>query len=600
MALFKRIMAVIKEELFEKKPEKKKNENSPPVTGGYNSKNTHNTRRSAEVRNGQSRKTESASSKVRKTAGNPQPQKNNGQKTAGKNQSGGATATKSGRQVVQKANEQNAKAGSLNTPKKNGVQAKNAAKPRALPNNVQHAYREAIKTAKKDGTYPAVLAYRNAFKLILEYVCKSRNINAKGKSEKWIIDAVCEKLGLSSKQKNRIIQLNDALFDDSLYEDQEKRITEIQVRMNLLVTCVKSGAGVKSVSADDEGLKKNKRSFKAREFVKNGKVYDINKEHPDINKHLNCARERQSEKNFQSALYEIRMALEVIVGALGKKLSVRLDETDKLEDRIIKLGKSHRLSEEQVQILHSARKLGNKGSHHNESVKVPGESHVTCAFADIKKAVGMFVSFMSENRNEKNQPLFMSNEYYNPQRKYHGRWSRCFTYGELMMIDDFVELKQRGENGDVQAMLDIASGFLESPICWTNESLIYLKRYTSNPDPCDARYYYWVLKACETAYKDWVNGRDLPLRYIANALLESIKFIRHHNLKYRKATPQQRQQDQFTMVEKNLFGSFEGMNSQQKYIEMLLAMMNEYKEQNLFAPVHQETTAEKVQLLKVK
>lgn len=173
------------------------------------------------------------------------------------------------------------------------------------------------------------------------------------------------------------------------------------------------------------------------------------------------------------------------------------------------------------------------------------------------------------------------------------------------MIDDYVMLKEKADKGDIQAMLDIASGFFENPICWTNESLIYLKKYREPlyyPDPCDARYYYWILRACYTAYFDWKDGKPLPLRYLANTLLEGIKFIYMHKRRLEKLTSRQivnRSSDQFSQA-RSLFGEFPDYYSYQEwYIEMLTAMMKEYAGKNLFANVHKEKTVQDVEMWKI-
>ncbi len=564
MALIKRIMEVIKEELFDNKSKTKKGEkNGYYYSERYGSVNNSKSAPKAEKKEQVTQKQRPASVKpsspAKKTTGN-RPQGN-----------------------------------------KQKVQKKQAVKSVRLPVETQKIYKDAQKFARNGELDKAFEIYKKTFRHVLSFACEELKIGYADKSLKWMVKRVCEELKATNKQSTKIHLLLSTFQETTEYKDAQSRIEAVRVNMNLFVNFVLIGFNAeqnknKGKASAKNQPKANNLSFKARERGNKGEAFDVNKRYPKIKLHLGNAKLRNGEQNYESALYEIRMALEVVVKELGRNLSVHFEERESLEDKINKLGTAGRLSQTQTELLHSARRSGNKGSH--DKSWTPGKSDVSKGFDEIKKVIEMFKTYMEKGETTENAPLSGTNEYYSTKRKYNGRWAKCFTYGELMMIEDFVRLKEKADNGDIQAMIDIASGFLENPICWTNESLICLKCYKNNPDPCDARYYYWILRACEAAYVAWRAGKDLPLRYLANVLLEGVKFIYWHRLRYKNVNRSVTQQDQFAGVEKNLFGKFVGLHNQENYLNMLVVMMKEYKPSNLFAPVHKETTVEQIQALK--
>jgi len=624
MALIKRIMSVIKEELFENKNKTVANKQPKiPIenTGTFvrqaretqvlneekitkqkvfvktttknNDKNTGTAKAKSE-KNPQSagkkssQKTVVAKKTATKTTGNSKGTKNTGAHGGGSEKS------------------------ELSVPKSLIARCKR------LPFNLGEELMTVKKWVDAGNAEEALGAYNALLSSAMDEMYSILRINNNNGTKRGRMREICSNLNFASKKSKYYADLVRAVEKRGDFANMQPHELFVSIGQKitsfldlLLLTAEKYGRVYNEhFDASKAGRKKNvnteaKLSFKARESVAKGKKFNMDKEFPKIKTYLDSARKNRGNHKFYAALHDVRMALEVMVKAMCRKLSVSISEKEKLYDMITKLENSGKLSGGQIKILGDVRWLGNLGSHDDDK-REPAESDVAKAFDKMNTVKKMFATFMEDRGAADNAPLFGTNEYYSPQRKYYGRWSHCFIYGELMMIDDYVQLKKRADEGDVEAMIDIASGFLENTICWTEESLIWMRKYKDSryyPDPCDARYYYWILKACNAAYEDWRRGKKLPLRYLANVLLEGIKFIYMHGERYRNNSPEQianRKSDQFVQAV-TLFGDSMNIGDvQHKYIEMLTAMMTEYEEHNLFAAVHREKTIKDVQEWKIK
>ncbi len=491
-----------------------------------------------------------------------------------------------------------------------------------LPKKLGDALVKASESAGKGEFEETLRTYNEALTLALDEFCLMLKIDGKNMRNRQRMHLVVQNLKLSKKQSQCFAELAMAIERRGKFTALKKAELFLTIHKKmipfvdlLIATAEKNNREYAKLPGENNAGKKTKTntntksngfglSFKARETVIKGEPFDIDKEYPKVKSYLDDARDDYEKQKFYKALHNIRMSLEVMVKALCRKLWVPYENREALESMINKLDETGKFSAGQKKVLSDAKWFGNMGSHDNDEKEV-SESDATKGFAEIKKVKAMFITFMTDEQSIRNAPVFGTNEYYSPQRKYYGRWTHCFDYASLMMIDDYVMLKEKAEKGDIQAMLDIASGFLESSICWTEESLIYLKKYRDplyHPDPCDARYYCWILWACYTAYKDWKAGKPLPLRYLANALLEGIKFIKMHQVYKANLTSRQIvncHDDQYAGTGK-LFGLHaEYASCQDDFIKMLTAMMKEYDGKNLFAVVHKEKTIQDVEQWRV-
>ncbi len=332
-------------------------------------------------------------------------------------------------------------------------------------------------------------------------------------------------------------------------------------------------------------------SFKKLAKKKSGSSYDIKNEYPDLFENIANARQWLREGKYSGALNALRTALEVITLNICKKYNMSVgDET--LENKIDLIVKVSGLSKAQKDILHKVRILGNQGSHYNENA-IANANDVQKCLSLVEQAANLFENIMADGNVRGNLPAY-DPDYYMGSRKYYGRWYNCFTVQELMMNKDYVVLSRAAQNGDVEAMLNIANVFLPSKINWDiSNSLINgpaSSMYFQSPDTYDARYYYWILKACCIAYENWKAQKPVPLTYIATALLEAIKFsVYHKNAEKAFSTIPEANQYRHALL---LFGGnlFYGEEYIKKYAQMLIALLNEFPQNaegaSVISPVH--------------
>lgn len=247
------------------------------------------------------------------------------------------------------------------------------------------------------------------------------------------------------------------------------------------------------------------------------------------------ARKRLEQGEVEDTLFAARRSLESAVKEFCQKCGLGTSDDNRettLLNMIDSLQEAAILTREEVGIFHRLRKLCNKGVHVGEVA--PDMNDAQMAVDLLDKGLEILrekdnETVFAQTRAENNTPM-SDPDYYAAGRRYRGMWSNCYTREELMAIPDYVKLKRRADQGDVAAMLDIAIGFLAKEPLWSNNQLVCMPPYRYRDEKIDsrnaydARYYYWILKACETAVKCQKNGTDYPKKYIATALLEAIKF----------------------------------------------------------------------------
>lgn len=97
---------------------------------------------------------------------------------------------------------------------------------------------------------------------------------------------------------------------------------------------------------------------------------------------------------------------------------------------------------------------------------------------------------------KKNNNVPMRNpDYYSPNRRYYGMWYNCYTKPDLMRIPEYVDLKNKANKGDIQAMLDIAVGFLPKQIQWGAFQSVCVS-YDYFRGCCDAKVYFLIITIC--------------------------------------------------------------------------------------------------------
>lgn len=339
--------------------------------------------------------------------------------------------------------------------------------------------------------------------------------------------------------------------------------------------------------------KTDKLSFRARETHVQQRLQHLDTE--EILQKLKMAAEYIEKKNADDSLVNIRRALEIMASRLCEKYTI-LQEGLTLENKIDALRSPVPLTQGQANTFHKARQLSNRGTHYSDRPATLSEAQE--AYALTKQVLEMFTAIMRRGKKAApaaNVPL-RNPDYYSQNRKYYGRWYSCNTRQALSMNSDFMKLQAEAERGNVQAMLDIAIGFLPTHILWSEVSLIKHPDNSRFRDPYDARYYYWITRACDTAYEDWKAGKNLPLPYLATALLEGLKFYVYYAYHRRHPGRESAAQDnQYAQVTQYMFGKFRG--SEEMFADMLLAMMREYAPENLICTAHDERTEAYVKFL---
>ena len=342
---------------------------------------------------------------------------------------------------------------------------------------------------------------------------------------------------------------------------------------------------------------KKRPSFKAMEKNSQNTALDLKTEYPELVGFIETAQKRSADGEYEDALHSLRNALEFMVNTLCQKYTIKVNPNTNLLEKIDLIAAAAVISDAQRDILHRARKLGNIGAHHG--IDEATENKVHQGMELIQQATTIFTNLtLLENTNE-NTPM-IDPDFYSSSRKYYGLWNNSTRFEQLMNNMSYVKLDRRAAAGDIEAMLDIAIGFLSNPdnMKWGLDCLILSpdfekKGYRRFPDSFDARYYFWILKAGEKAYDDWMAGKVIPLKYIATALAEGLRFMYCHMIYNYFAGSYNQRETQYGLAQYLFSNSAISYNSKtvSKFAIMLICMLEEYKNDmegkgNIIAPVH--------------
>ena len=447
--------------------------------------------------------------------------------------------------------------------------------------------------------------------LCVQKICKEKNIEAG------------DLLSANRNRQNKIIE--ELVL---LGEIGKKSQTTAKT---VLVTCYLSERGVKTQRSEAESkirkveeMLKEAFSPKAgnaqkKTYIKRPRFKNMEKKceenaalvlktkYPGLAAFTETAEKRRADGEYDDALHSLRNALEFIVNTLCKKYGIAISQKTTLLEKIDLAENAGVISDSQRDILHRARKLGNIGAH--QGIDKADENKVQQAQELIAQAVTVFANLVLTEESGENKPV-IDPEFYNSSRKYYGMWNNATRIENLMLNMKYVTLERKAAAGDIEAMIDIATGFLPNPDNrqWGLDRLILSPNleksgYTRYPDPYEARYYFWILRAGQKAYDDWMEGKTIPLKYIATVLAEGIKFMYCHDLYlyycYRSVNKTPRRNviignSQYKMA--SLLFSSDGISysseTVEKFAVMLLCMLEEYKADmeaengNIIAPIH--------------
>ncbi len=408
---------------------------------------------------------------------------------------------------------------------------------------IQKAFEKTQKLSKKTDCAATITALKEVTLLALQRICKIQNIQfpepfpENRKAQEYITKRLHL---LGAIDKASVSTVNSIMVLFSLicvhgFEEREERIQGL-VR-NIGSTLIPMACIVPKKAPNPPAknkVSKKRPSFKAMEKKAENGALDLKTEYPELVRFIETARKRSAAGEYEDALHSLRNALEFIVNTLCQKYTIAVEPKTSLLEKIDLIASAGVISDAQRDILHRVRKLGNIGAHHG--IKEATENKVHQGMDLIQQATTVFTNLtLLENTNE-NKPM-IDPDYFSSSRKYYGLWNNAIRMEKLLINPNYVQLCRRADAGDIEAMLDIAVGFLPDPdqMNWGMDHLILSpnfakKGYRLFPDAFEARYYFWILKAGRKAYDDWMAGKVIPLKYIANALMEGITFSYCHCL----------------------------------------------------------------------
>jgi|GEM_PF-5819483 len=339
---------------------------------------------------------------------------------------------------------------------------------------------------------------------------------------------------------------------------------------------------------------------------------EVNKRKNAIINKFNEAKKLFDMKMYQPSLNSARLTLELLVKYLCKLNNITTSDYDKtitLEQMISALSENNIVSDNNIDLLHKVRILGNKGSHNvDDSVN---DYEAKNAIDLLENLISNVINLNMNNHDTENQNnnIPMKNpDYYSLNRPFYGMWSNCMSIEELRVIPEYCLLESKANNGDINAMLDIATGFLpkREPIFFSENSLVCMPKYHYkgkeyyNKNAYDARYFYWIYRACDCACDCFENDRDFPKKYISTALLELIKYLLYTiNYAYfcvnyvDSKTGKKSYFNQYSIYD---FSTLKYKILDFTFLLMIMLDENDY-DFSVFAPVHKETNFSQIEYI---
>lgn len=333
----------------------------------------------------------------------------------------------------------------------------------------------------------------------------------------------------------------------------------------------------------------------------------------ELHEQLNKAKKMMTAGEMDAAMLYVRQILETIVKNSCRRSGICLEENGaerNLIDLICALKEQAIYSAQEIASMHNIRMICNRSIHKGSGPSVSG-TEAWDALRSIESLLQTYERICgSSHQNVSNEPM-RNPDYYSTSRSGYGLWSRCYSREDLQAIPRYVDLKEKADRGDISAMLDLAVGFLPNKIVWGSNELVCMPMYRDqyNPDAYDARYYYWILKACDTCDDYTRAGRAYPKKYMATAFLEAAKFclycqssvnlyISGSQWSSQSKTYQPVYSNQYQLV-KQIYGEdlSTALDRMMVYLRMLLKLVHEANSTDIICSVHGETSIHRIQYL---
>lgn len=296
---------------------------------------------------------------------------------------------------------------------------------------------------------------------------------------------------------------------------------------------------------------------------------DITINKTGIEKYINEANKLIAAECYGYALDATRKGLEITAKQLCEYASITSDTRElNLKDMIDVLYEKEIISQSLKNAMHSLRVLGNSEIHvdlDSEEVTKQDALNAVEQLQNLKKLIDEYE--IIENKEsiitENNVPMPFPN-FHDSKKRFYGKWENANTYESLATNKEFIDLCRKAtENNDIEAMLNIALGFLPREIGWkkshitmpeVNMGIIATKRYNNmhafnkisyntsaftselmkedtsiyikDSENCiDGRYYYWIIRAVDCASELYKINEPFPMKYIATAIWEAFQYI---------------------------------------------------------------------------
>lgn len=327
------------------------------------------------------------------------------------------------------------------------------------------------------------------------------------------------------------------------------------------------------------------------------------------------AKEAIDRGEAENALFNIRKALERVVKVLCGQCNIDTYKVD-LCDLIQKIREASMIDEKEESLLHRIRIKSNCGVHAQEET----EREATIDDAEeclhlLNQALKAFEGKLENTEKietaKKNNNVPMRNpDYYSPNRRYYGMWYNCYTKPDLMRIPEYVELSNKANKGDIQAMLDIAVGFLPKQIQWgvlnsVCMSYDFYRGYLNTDEYAkykeslqDTRYYYWIIRAATLAAQRGLANEFVPLKYIATALLETLKILCLYKFDFCSFIYSRNHYDMFEqMFGIERYKVFEISNDMETTILQYLVQLVDEFGSDIISSVHEETSVNQIKYI---
>lgn len=264
-----------------------------------------------------------------------------------------------------------------------------------------------------------------------------------------------------------------------------------------------------------------------------------------VKKYYDDARKMIDSNYPEQALQCVRNCLEAALKTICKingleyETDSGTDSATSLHDMIDSLLSAGIISDYEAGILHETRQLGNSVNHVSiDNITVCSLDDARRGYNNLQTVIGIMervegASSGGISSGVLKDPM-LNPKCYGENRRYWGKWSDCISKEAVLMIPEYVQLYNSAVNeNDMDAMLDLASGFLSNKTTWNPTGLINMPSCsrngkTYNNDKCyDERYYYWINYAVETALTEYDKGAPVNSytnKYLCTALLEYLKY----------------------------------------------------------------------------